>query len=164
MFSRTVDYALRATCYLGQRAPEALTTVEIAANTNVPLAYLSKVIQSLSKAGIVKTQRGVGGGIRLIDSPEDLTLLRVVNAVEPISRIRTCPVGANGAARGLCSLHRHMDEAMQMIEDRFRNTTMADVIAESESDSPLCDVMTQVESVDAEQFERPELVESHPSS
>ena len=143
MFSRTVDYALRATCYLGHRAPEALTTVEIAANTNVPLAYLSKVIQALSRAGIVKTQRGVGGGIRLIDAPEDLTLLRVVNAVEPIARIRTCPVGANGETSGLCALHRHMDEAIQKIEEMFLKTTMADVIAEASSESPLCVVMSE---------------------
>ena len=51
-------------------------------------AYLSKVLQGLVRGGVVHSQRGIGGGMTLLKSPEDLTLLEVVNAVDPVERIR----------------------------------------------------------------------------
>src|SRR3954451_1771738 len=92
MFSQTVEYALRAVVHLADQAPDARTTDQIAAITKVPKAYLSKVLQGLSRAGIVHSQRGIGGGMTLTKEPKDLTILQVVNAVEPIERIRTCPL------------------------------------------------------------------------
>src|SRR6478735_4824586 len=88
MFSQTVEYALRAVVHLASKAPEAQTTDQIAAATRVPRAYLSKVLQGLARGGIVQSHRGLGGGVTLLESPEELTILRVVNAVEPIQRIR----------------------------------------------------------------------------
>src|SRR5688572_29857748 len=93
MFSQTVEYALRAVVHLAHQAPVAQTTDKIAAVTLVPKAYLAKVLQELRRAGVVTSQRGVGGGITLVKTPAELTILEVVNAVEPIQRIRTCPLG-----------------------------------------------------------------------
>ena len=45
MFSQTVEYALRAVCFLAGQAPVARTTDQIATATRVPKAYLSKVLQ-----------------------------------------------------------------------------------------------------------------------
>ena len=56
----------------------------------MPRAYLSKVLQALVRGGIVLSTRGLGGGISLVKTPEELTILEVVNAVEPIQRIKTC--------------------------------------------------------------------------
>jgi Rrf2 family transcriptional regulator, nitric oxide-sensitive transcriptional repressor len=72
MISQTVEYALRAACYLAQQAPAARTTHQIAEATHVPAAYLSKVLQSLNRAGIIQSQRGVGGGISLVVDPAEL--------------------------------------------------------------------------------------------
>ena len=65
MFSQTVEYALRAVVHLADQAPAARTTDQIAAATLVPKAYLSKVLQRLERAGLVHSQRGVGGGMTL---------------------------------------------------------------------------------------------------
>src|SRR3954449_13114835 len=93
MFSQTVEYALRAVVHLAYEAPEARTTAQIADATQVPRDYLAKILQGLAKKGIVVTQRGGGGGVSLVKDPADLTILDVVNAVEPIGRIITCPLG-----------------------------------------------------------------------
>src|SRR6266540_5219257 len=92
MFSQTVEYALRAVVHLASKAPNGQTTEEIAKATKVPQAYLSKVLQSLVQAGVVKSQRGIGGGMSLVKKPSELTILEVVNAVDPIKRIETCPL------------------------------------------------------------------------
>jgi Rrf2 family protein len=100
---------------------------------------LSKVLQSLCRAGIVHSQRGAGGGMTLTKKPDELTILEVVNAVDPIARIRTCPLGLASHGVRLCPLHRRLDDALASFENAFRNTTLAEVIAEPSESTPLCE-------------------------
>ena len=138
MFSQTVEYALRAMIHLAARSPNSSTTDEIARVTRVPKPYLSKVIQGLSRAGLVVSRRGIRGGICLVKLPEDLTLLEVVEAVEPIGRISTCPLGLEAHGTNLCPLHRRLDNALAQVEEAFRKTTLAEILAEPTRSVPLC--------------------------
>ncbi len=140
MFSQTVEYALRAVVHLADQSPSPQTTDQIAAATLVPKAYLSKVIQGLSRGEIVRSKRGVGGGVALVKSPSELTILDVVNAVEPIIRIRQCPLGLKSHGNCLCPLHRRMDNALAMVEAAFRKTTLAELLAEPTDSHPLCEL------------------------
>ncbi len=142
MFSQTVEYALRAVVQLASAAPEAQTTEQIARATKVPQAYLSKVLQSLVQAGIVRSQRGIGGGMALAKPPAELTILEVVNAVDPIRRIRTCPLELAAHGVNLCPLHRRVDNALAMVEDAFRSTTLQEILDEPSPSRPLCDFPT----------------------
>src|SRR5579863_5885097 len=119
MLSQTVEYALRAVVHLADLDPTPQTTDQIAAATLVPKAYLSKVIQGLSRAHIVQSKRGIGGGVSLARSPSELTILDVVNAVEPIMRIRHCPLGLSAHGINLCPLHRRLDDALALVENAF---------------------------------------------
>ena len=139
MFSQTVEYALRAVAFLAGQAPAARTTDQIAAATRVPKPYLSKVLQKLVEKGVVHSQRGVGGGMSLVKTPAELTILEVVNAVEPIERIRVCPLGLRSHGVRLCPLHKRLDDAMAMVETAFRDTTLAEVLAEPSPSVPLCE-------------------------
>ncbi len=148
MFSQTVEYALRAVIHLAHEAPAARTTAQIAEATRVPKDYLSKILQNLAKKGILQTQRGVGGGVSLAKTPEKLTILDVVNAVEPIERYTTCPLKLPNHGTNLCPLHRRMDEAMATVEEAFRNSTLAEVLADPSSTSiPLCDGTGSVQTL-----------------
>src|SRR3954468_1189802 len=109
MISQTVEYALRAVVYLAGQAPAARTTDQVAAATRVPKAYLSKVLQGLVRAGVVRSQRGVGGGRPRAKPGAELTILEGVNAVEPVGRIRTCPLGLKSHGVRLCPLHKRLD-------------------------------------------------------
>jgi Rrf2 family protein len=113
MFAQTSDYALRAAVCLAH-AGKPLTTRQIADLTQVPAGYLSKVLQTLAKAGLVRSQRGLYGGFSLRVSPDKLTLLRVINAVDPIHRFEHCPVLPKRLEAGLCNLHHRMDQAMAL--------------------------------------------------
>ena len=92
MFSQTVEMRF-GRLFTSLTRQGARTTEQIHKATLVKKAYLSKILQGLAKRGIVTTQRGIGGGVALAKSPEELTILDVVNAVEPIMRIRSCPLG-----------------------------------------------------------------------
>jgi Rrf2 family protein len=139
MFSQTVEYALRAVVHLAEHAPSPRTTDQIAGATRVPKAYLSKVLQGLCRGGIAESKRGIGGGITLVKTPSELTILDVVNAVEPIARIRHCPLGLKTHGVRLCPLHKRMDNALAMVENAFRETTLAEVLGEPTNSRPLCE-------------------------
>ena len=139
MFSQTVEYALRAVVHLASVAPDGQTTGQIADATKVPPAYLSKVLQGLRQEGILKSQRGVGGGISLTKTPEELTIYDVVNAVDPIQRIRTCPLEIPSHGTHLCPLHFRMDRAISQMESAFRETTLAEILDDPNPSVPLID-------------------------
>jgi len=149
MFSQTVEYALRAVVHLSRHAPGAQTTDQIARATMVPKAYLSKVLQGLVKSGMVKSLRGVGGGVSLIRDPETLTILEVVNAVEPIQRIRSCPLGLASHGVKLCPLHARVDLALERVEEAFGTTTLAEILREPGESVPLCEFPIPIEALPA---------------
>ncbi|GAB5444539.1 MAG: Rrf2 family transcriptional regulator [Fuerstiella sp.] len=139
MLSQTVEYALRAIVHLAQHAPNPQKTSEIAAATKVPAAYLAKVLQSLRAKDLVRLQRGVGGGVSLIPQPAELTILDVVNAVDPIQRITSCPLDLASHGVRLCALHRRMDDAIEGMEAAFAATTLAELLEDPNPSVPLCD-------------------------
>ena len=150
MFSQTVEYALRAVVYLASEAPDARTTEQIADTTKVPQAYLSKVLQSLARGGIVRSQRGLHGGFSLVIGPDKLTIHQVVQVVDPILRIRNCPLELESHGTALCPLHRRMDRALASVERAFKESTLAEILAEPTSSIPLCNFPPKEE---AEKFE-----------
>jgi len=139
MISQTVEYALRAVVHLAANAPENCKTQQLAEVTQVPAAYLSKVLQGLAKADIVHSQRGIGGGVALASDPTVLTILDVVNAVEPLQRITTCPLDLKSHGTHLCPLHRRLDNAMAHVEAAFASTTLAELLNTPGQPMPLCD-------------------------
>lgn len=142
MLSQTVEYALRAVVYLADQAPEPRTTEQMAEVTRVPQSYLSKVMQGLVRAGLVKSQRGIHGGFVLSRPATEMTILEVVDAVDPIQRIKTCPLGLSSHGVNLCPLHRRLDNALASVQEAFGNTTLAEVLAEPTTSVPLCDRLT----------------------
>ena len=138
MISQTAEYALRAIVFLAGQG-EACTTQEIAAATLVPPSYLSKVMQALSRAGVVRSQRGLHGGFTLVKSPDAVSVWDVLEAVDPIQRIRTCPLGLKSHGVRLCPLHKRLDDALALVENAFRESTVGDLLREPSQSKPLCD-------------------------
>jgi Rrf2 family protein len=141
MFSQTTEYALRAVVYLAAQGGAARTIQQIAEATRVPANYLSKVMQSLRRAGLVGSQRGLHGGFTLGVPPGELTVYDVVQAVERIRRIERCPLGLEDHIN-LCPLHRRLDQAMAMVERALRQSTIAELLVEPARERgipiPLC--------------------------
>lgn len=147
MFSQTVEYALRAMIQLSYAEGKGCSTDAMAKTTLVPRAYLSKVLQSLRKAGLVESRRGAGGGIALARSPAEISILEVINAVDPIRRISTCPLGLKSHGKRLCPLHSKLDNAFATIEESCRGSTLQDIIlAPHNGSKPLCETGTNAPS------------------
>lgn len=74
----------------------------------------------------------------LTKAADKITVLEVVNAVDPIQRIRTCPLGLAAHGVRLCPLHKRLDNAMATVEAAFEHTTLAEILAEPTRSVPLC--------------------------
>jgi Rrf2 family transcriptional regulator, nitric oxide-sensitive transcriptional repressor len=139
LISQTVEYALRAIVTIAQHGGGPCTAQNISVTTRVPAPYLSKLMQGLVRAGVVRSQRGLHGGFVLTKPPEELTIWDVVEAVEPLKRILECPLGIGSHGTTLCPLHRRLDSAIALVEQVFRTTTIAEVLAQPGSSNPLCE-------------------------
>jgi Rrf2 family protein len=128
VFSQTAEYALRAAVYLAMH-PEGLVGSEtLAKETRVPHGYLSKVLNDLVEAGIANSRRGPSGGFCLARPSTQITVLEVINAVDPIRRIATCPLGIPSHGTRLCRLHRRLDDAIATVESALSASTLADMV------------------------------------
>jgi Rrf2 family protein len=137
MFSQTAEYALRAIVFMAERHGSPHVTHDVAEATRVPPGYLSKVLQSLHRAGLLTSQRGLGGGFTLTKEPSKITIYEVIQAVDPIQRIHTCPIHIESHGANLCPLHRRLDDAIATVEKTFRDTTVADLL-NGQGSRPLC--------------------------
>ncbi len=139
LLSEAVEYALRAVVYLADHADQPQKVHQIAETTRATPGYLVKVLQSLARAGIVASRRGLHGGFVLTREPRSLTILEVVNAIDPLERIQHCPLGLGAHTHGLCPLHHRIDAAIATIETSFARTTIADIISAGGHLHPLCE-------------------------
>ncbi len=81
--TRQTDYAVRALTYLaGLPSNSRVSTSAISEAQKIPLPFLTKVISHLVKAGLVVTNRGMGGGVSMARSAHEITLLDIIEAVE----------------------------------------------------------------------------------
>ena len=142
MLSQTADYALRAVVALAQGAPDSMTTEEIATKTKVPRGYLSKVLQQLARKGIIASRRGVHGGYVLAMPAAQLTLLPIINAIDPVKHITACPLHLRTHEHQLCPLHASLDEAACAMERVAACKTVADLLADATRPIPLRETVT----------------------
>ena len=137
-FSQTVEYALRAAVWLAGREGQAQTTAQIAEATQMPPSYLSKVLQGLGRAGLVKSQRGVGGGFTLTRPAAEITILQKASFCDSSGHIAGFPLGIPAHGLTLCPLHRKLDQALESIEQTFSSTCLSDLVSPDETLHPLC--------------------------
>jgi Rrf2 family transcriptional regulator, nitric oxide-sensitive transcriptional repressor len=129
MFSRTAEYALRAVVFLAEGGETRYTTQAIADTTQIPAGYLSKVLNSLTRAGVLMAQRGPYGGFVLSKSPAEMTVFEVIQAVDPLKRIVKCPLNLEAHKDQLCPLHSRLDASIAMIQADLERSSIADLLS-----------------------------------
>ena len=142
MISQTAEYALRAVSFLAEHPGASQTTRQTAEATAVPADYLSKVFTELTRAGLVRSQRGLYGGYQLAGDPAQLLVWDVIQSVSPPKRYHQCPRGRTHVHGTLCPLHALLEETNALIEAAFRSVTIADLLDDSEGEHRRCDGRT----------------------
>jgi Rrf2 family nitric oxide-sensitive transcriptional repressor len=129
VISTTAEYALRAVVFLAEKDGGRWTTRSIAEATQIPPGYLAKVMQTLAQAGVVNGQRGVNGGFALDRPADEISIYEIIRVIDPLKRIRDCPLKLPEHADKLCPLHSRLDQAVAQIEASFRESSVADLLS-----------------------------------
>lgn len=129
MFSQTVEYALRAMVQLAVDSSGQSTTKDIAAKAKVPSAYLAKVLQSMRRGGLIHSRRGVGGGVTLTKPANKISLLDIIDAVEPLKRTPAKKVAT------AAQLQKSMDTAVDQLRSTFAGESLADMLPKGKAKS-----------------------------
>jgi len=99
--SQKLDYASRAVVHLAKKHDgQSVTRADdIAESEGIPSSFLAQILHELKKTGVVTSRRGKTGGWKLIEPPADISLLRIVEALEPeaLGQIPE-PTGESGVA------------------------------------------------------------------
>jgi len=116
--SRQTDYAARIVLHLACLEPGARATIaDVAARRLLPAPYVRRVMGKLVKAGLLRTTRGMGGGVQLARPASKISLLDVVRAMEGgvalnrcVDNPRACPLAAT------CPVQRAWTAATRQLE------------------------------------------------
>jgi Rrf2 family protein len=130
VISKTAEYGLRAVLHMAAaRTDSLLRASDIAENLDVPANYLSKILHSLARAGILTSGRGPRGGFRLSGSPEELTLADVIRPLDPAMLEQTCLLGNPRCTESsACAVHEHWKSVREPLLAFFESRTLSDVL------------------------------------
>lgn len=130
VITRATEYAVRTVVFLAQQPKnEIVLKKDICRTQEVTPAFLTKILQPLIKAGIVSSQRGVGGGFLLARDPNQITLLDILQAEEGQLKLNHCLVDTNLCHRdAYCSAHEVWYEAQNEMAEVLRRYTVADMV------------------------------------
>lgn len=139
MISRTGMHAINALAALAELPPGAyagagLVARRIGARQN----YLGKLLQALTHEGLVRSQKGAGGGFRLARDPRAITLLEVLDPIEHVSQKGGCLLGRPCCSDAEpCAVHHRWTAAREAYLAILRETTIADLVDHHDLLEPL---------------------------
>ena len=132
MITRKADYAIRVIEYLttNMRSQQWVSSTDLARDMEIPYRFLRIIVRLLVQRGMVQSQRGCTGGLRLARQPEQLSIAEVVHAVDETGLLlNVCLLKPSGCGRMcICPLHTKLKKLQQTINDTLA-TTMFNCLA-----------------------------------
>jgi len=117
------DYGLRLVIYLASHPDQLVSVDEISQAYRISRHHLVKVVQTLTDLGVVESQRGRGGGMRLAMPPSEINVGWLVRRTEPHFDLvecfdlatNTCPIAPSCGLKGL--LHRAQYAFLRVLDE-----------------------------------------------
>jgi len=125
LVTRETDYAIRTVMYIAKEGGRVANVTEVAAAMSIPKTFLAKIVQRLAKQKILVSIRGVNGGFRLANGPEDISLLSILEAIQGTAAINMCVAGRGSCGlSGTCAVHSVWVEMRKEVEQTLREQTV----------------------------------------
>jgi len=90
LITRDTDYAIRAVSYMAKNKNKIISVTELVKKLRVPRPFLRKILQVLDKKGLLKSQKGKGGGFILEALPRDIFLLDLMKIFQGRFSLNEC--------------------------------------------------------------------------
>lgn len=133
MLSQTSEYALRIMTFLARQETDALVpAVAMEGKVQVPANYRGKILNQLTRAGLLESTRGRTGGFRLSRPASRIPIAEVVAPFEPRFNGHSCILGGGTCSDSHpCAAHNRWRVLSRTRDEFLRETTVADVTSES---------------------------------
>lgn len=131
--TRAGEYAVRCVLYLASQGAGVLCArKEIARKMEIPDQFLGKIAQQLARAGVIEIVQGARGGFRLVVAPEELTLLKVVEAVIGEIFLNDCVMRPESCNRShACAVHCIWAKAKDQLRQTLQEASFARILEET---------------------------------
>ncbi len=127
-FSAASETAIRLLTYVHARSLDGkrMGVPEIARHTDTPQSYAAKIMQVLSRKGLVNSYRGMHGGFYLDHSLPEITIYSIVEAIDGIGFLQGCGLGLkNCVSQHPCPMHDDFMVIRSKMELSLKTTTIA---------------------------------------
>lgn len=127
--TRAGEYAIKGMLYLAQQPTDGLTLIgDVAKSQDVSPGFLAKIFQSLSRAGLIDSHRGAGGGVSLGMSAETINVRMIIEAVEGPIALNECLLEHGGCKNAdTCALAGMWREAQEQMLSVLERATLAEL-------------------------------------
>ena len=123
-------YGTRALLYIALNQGETTVSLkDIAGRQDIPLQYLEQLIRPLIKGGIIKSSRGVGGGVSLARPAREIKMGTVIELLEGSLSFTDCAGNPEMCERSpFCAAHDMWKELKTAIDSVLESMTLQDLV------------------------------------
>ncbi|MFQ5694604.1 MAG: RrF2 family transcriptional regulator [Terriglobia bacterium] len=134
LFRRSGQLALQTALLLALEPDGKRCRIQkLADELGVAATYLTKVVQNLTRAGLVRTVRGPGGGVRLARPAQEISAWDILAAVEPLDEFAHCLLGTRECNEAVpCPLHGVWAPARERMREILRTKSLREFAAEAQ--------------------------------
>ena len=135
IYSRSAEYAIRATLHLGLLEDgKCAMSRKIAEYEDIPAHFLAKLLQQLARKGLLKSQKGPTGGFCLRLAAKDVRLIDIVDAVDGLNHYAQCIVGFPECNDKMgCPMHDSWVALHSRIMDYLKRNTIGSLVRQMET-------------------------------
>lgn len=133
MLSNSSKYALNAVLYLAVNSSQEkkIMAKQISEETKIPKAYLSKLMQELTRHNLISSVRGPRGGFYLTDENREVSLMEIVTLIDGDNRLTSCMLGLHECdATNPCPIHHFVGDTKKKFVKNLKKTTVQDLVAD----------------------------------
>lgn len=136
--SRAGEYGVLGLLHMArQPAGQPVMIDAVSRDEAIPRSFLAKIFQDLAKAGVLRSQRGAGGGFSLARPPAEISVLEVIEAIDGKIALQRCLTDVPDCERmegcALCGL---FEQAQDRLKEVFGSTSLADLARRHTSGLP----------------------------
>ncbi|MFH0736006.1 MAG: Rrf2 family transcriptional regulator [bacterium] len=144
------EYAIRAMLFLAEQPfGKIFQTSQIALEAEIPKPFLRKILSILTKAELVESTRGIGGGIKLTKSATEINLLEIVEAIDGKILFNKCFFEPNFCHRtNWCSVHAVWSEAQNLVQNLLQSKTLYNLVLLNKTKKSCLNSKTLINTLD----------------
>ncbi len=137
MFSKTCEYAIRASIFIATQSfqNKRVTIKDISENIDSPKSFTAKILQILAKKNLVHSIKGIGGGFEIPkDTIKQISLAQIVTAIDGDSIFTSCGLGINHCSKEHpCPLNRKFKSIQEDLAKMLESTYLEELVLDIKS-------------------------------